>query len=532
MRGRRRITAAGSPPIFAKHRRPAEGNQGSRRRVVAANAAANLIRGASSSLLNLVLPLALIRMFSVQEYAVWVLIFSVSLYALYLDLGLVSSISTLVARAEAAGRRGLAKKYVAAGIHMITVTAIVLLAAYAAVAVNLGSLFPNVPDPMKASAGWALILLGGSQIAVLYSNVLVGYFVGLQRSRIPATITAIGKVGVFVVTVAIAATGAGLVMIAVVYFSTTTLYCLTLFAFYVVETRDWSWIVGWSGALRAVLALSGVLGVFSLCMLFISGLDAAVVARFAYSDLAPYGVAASLSTLVVGLFGALLAPLFPEFSRMAQQGRTVRVVDLLIQISEMLTQCLLGILGVLVVVSPEVLRLVAGQHLSVPAYPLTVLLLVAAVARTGATPLSVAIVALQDRRAILLAPALAETVVNITASIVLCAHIGAFGVAIGTIAGALTGVTTMFLVVVPRCGELDGRRTELFARTWLIPIIRSAPILIAGALVYYKIGPGWTRIPEMGVGGAIAAWLIWRSVRAGLAARSPVASSKVHANFT
>jgi Na+-driven multidrug efflux pump len=169
---------------------------------VAVNAIANLVRGASASLLNLVLPLALIRVFSIQEYAVWVLVFSVSLYAIYFDLGLQVSISTMVARAHAAGEDRLAMSYVAAAMRMITVVSAVILAGYAAVATNIGSLFPEVPHSLTTSAGWGLVLLGSAQIVVLYSSVLVGYFIGLQRSQVPAKTIALGKLVVFVATLA------------------------------------------------------------------------------------------------------------------------------------------------------------------------------------------------------------------------------------------------------------------------------------------------------------------------------------------
>jgi O-antigen/teichoic acid export membrane protein len=489
-------------------------DHGGRRRIVAANALANLVRGASSSLLNLVLPLALIRLFSIQEYAVWVLVFSVSLYAVYLDLGLQSSISTLVARAHAAGDDRLAMSYVAASMRMITVVSVAIFAGYVAVATNIRSLFPEIPHSLAASAGWAMVLLGGAQIVVLYSTVFVGYFSGLQRSHVPAKTITLGRVGVFLATFSVALTGAGVTPTALAYLATTVLYFVILMRSYRTETHGRIWRITAENVLRRLLALTGVLGVFSVCMLFISGLDVAIVARFSYRDLAPYGVAASLSALVIGVFGAVLSPLLPEFSRMAQQGRTFRLVDVLIKTSGMVTQALLALVAISVVASPTVLKLIAGESLATPAYALTILLVAAAASRTSAIPMTVAVVALRQRRTILLFSALSETAVNLVVSVVLCRQIGAAGVAIGTIAGAWTGIAAMALVVVPRCAELRARRGELVVQSWLLPMLRMTPALAAAAIAYYAVGPIWFRSVAIVVGGSLSLWLAWRSVHA------------------
>ena len=484
-----------------------------RRRVVARNVVANLVRGVSSSLLNLILPLALIRMFSIQEYAVWVLVFSVSLFALYLDLGLVSSLSTLVARADAAGDERLAADYVAAGVRLIAAVSALIIVGYVAIATNLESLFPGIPRSLSVSAASGMVMLGCAQVVILASNVLVGYFVGLQRSQVPAKIISFGKLAVFVATIAVALAGGGVGETALAYLLATVAYLLGLTWIYLREAPRRPWTVSRRDVYRPLLSLSGVLGVFSICMLFITGLDTAIVARYAYGHLAPFGVAASVSALVIGLFGAALSPLLPEFSRMVHQGRSARIVELLIGISATLTESLLLVAAFAVFAGPMVLSLVAGHEIAGPAYPLTILLVAAAVSRTSVTPLSIGIVALKEKRGVLLAPAFAESVVNLSVSVVLCVHIGAAGVAVGTIAGAWVGLAVMLLVVVPRCPELSGHRADLLLRCWLLPILRVSLALAAAAIDYYGVGPASLRLVLTVIAVGISLWLVWRSAR-------------------
>lgn len=480
---------------------------GLRRRLLVVNARANVIRGLSSALLNLVLPLVLLRLFSIGAFSVWVLVFGVSSYALYLDLGLTVTVSTVVAQAEAGGNRRLAAAYVAGSLRLLTGVAGALLLVYGALSLKLPALFPRVPEALRGEGSWALLLLGIAQVAVLYSNVFIGYFNALQRAQVPAAVVSVGKLVAFAATVSAAATGANLAVTASAYLVATAAYTAALGVAYVRQSGAPLLRVSENGAVRTLISLTSVIGLLSLCMLVVSGLDTAVVGRLAYRDLAPFGVATVLSTVVIGTFGAAMAPLLPEFSRMVQHGRNERLVDVLAETSRLTTTFFVLSVVALLFLGAPILEVVAGRSVGHRAFPLFLLLVVAAASRASITPLSMAVIALNRRRALLLISGVSEAVVNLATSIVLCRHIGAAGVAIGTILGASTSVAVMIWIVLPAFKELLSKRRDVVTSTWVRPLLTGAPATAGGLVVYLGVKPTWLEVASATVGAAATLWL-------------------------
>ncbi len=185
--------------------------------------------------------------------------------------------------------------------------------------------------------------------------------------------------------------------------------------------------------------------VWSVCMLFVSGLDLAIVGHYSFGETGYYAVASSPATLLLMVIAAVMGPLLPAASALSVHRSPEQMGQILVKCTRhSMTILLLTGIPILVMGFPG-LRLWVGPDYALRSIQLLRILLLANIVRNACGVYATMVVATAQQR-VATAATITEAVVNLVVSLVLVRQIGALGVAMGTLLGAFAGVAVHFAV--------------------------------------------------------------------------------------
>ncbi|MBV9850630.1 MAG: hypothetical protein JO250_13235 [Armatimonadetes bacterium] len=431
-----------------------------RRLTLIKNAAANLARGGVAALVALLLPPFLVRAMPVERYAVWMLILQLSAYVAYLDFGIQTAVGRFVAdagaRQDAAGR----DRVVTTSLTLLAGAGALGLILIALLAWQMPHLFRALPPPLHSQARLALLLIGGSLAVGLPASAFTGVFVGQQRFELPAVIIAGGKMlGAFLL-IAVVRQGGSLTSMATVIAAANVMTSLLLYG----ACRRFAAGIRIAPELASRRAAREIadycigLSVWQLGMLLVTGLDTTLVGIFQFPAVAYYSVAATLVMFIAGMQNMLFSVLMPEAAVMNARGDAKPLGEMLLTATRY-GMFILLLTGVpLILAAKPILALWVGASYAAQATLLLQTLVVANVVRLAATPYAVLLVGTGQQRLVTISP-LAEGFTNLLASVIGGALLGATGVALGTLIGAVVGLGCHILYNLPRT-------TAITIRTW------------------------------------------------------------------
>lgn len=450
--------------------------------VIAKNAIANLGRGGAAGIAALFLPAVLVRHMSQVEYGVWVLVLQVTAYVGYLDFGLQTAIGRYVAFANEKKdleQRDSIFSTAFIGLCITGGLGIILLAG----AVTASKwLFPNVPAEFLPQMRWALLIVGASMAVGLPISAWSALFVGLQRNEIPAIVIGGSKLISALGLVLAVLRGRSIVTMAVVVAVVNIVSYLAqyLLARIVVPEVTFRRLLVRQSTFRELSGYCLSLTIWSFSMMLVTGLDLVLVARFQFSSLAPYAVAASMVTFVAGMQVAIFSAMMPHAAVLQAQQNPARLGNTVI------TATRFGVLGLaltgmpLIMYAVPILRVWVGTKYASDGHFLLTLLLVANMIRLSAVPYSVVLVGTGQQRLIIISP-LMEGVTNLIASVALGTIFGAIGVAYGTLIGSIVGLFAHVFYNIPRTNGVIRLRVRDYVLSGLgIPALTAIPLLLVG----------------------------------------------------
>jgi O-antigen/teichoic acid export membrane protein len=225
-----------------------------------------------------------------------------------------------------------------------------------------------------------------------------------------------------------------------------------------------------------------VLTVWSVCMLFVSGLDVTIVGHYSFHETAYYSIATSPTTFLLTITAALMGPLLPATSALSVHRSCTQMGGILLR-STRYAAIILLLTGLpMVVAGYVILRAWVGPTYAVHSIQLLRLLVVANIVRNLCAPYATMVVAMSKQR-VATASALTEGIVNLVSSIFLARRAGALGVAIGTLLGAAAGVAMHFGISMRYTqSSLALPRTQLLVKG----IVRPASIAVPSALLFRR----------------------------------------------
>ncbi|MFC5863973.1 oligosaccharide flippase family protein [Acidicapsa dinghuensis] len=395
-----------------------------------------------SMLVALVLPPLLVHRMPPSEYSAWVLILQCSSYINLLELGLQTAIGKFVAEYDAAGDRISSNRVLSSSFAILCMSATLGAITIAVVAWQVPLIFHQMPASLIGEVRVGILAVGLSTVFALPFGAFLAVFTGLQQYGFPTVLALLSR----------GLSSASLVVLILMHGSLVQL-ALTLGAFNVLTAlaQFWGWkkyasdrvdfhLLQAERKMAMQLArYSGVLSVWMVATLFVSGLDILIVGHYDYKNTGYYGIATSATNFMLVVIGGMFGPIVPAISSL-QAGWTAKQIGNLTIRATRYCGLLLGLVGTLLVFGAyPLLKLWVGSDYAMHSALFLQLLVVGNAIRQLGNPYSLVVVAVGKQHLATIA-AVSEALVNVTVSIWLVQRIGAAGVAIGTFTGAFVSV--------------------------------------------------------------------------------------------
>jgi O-antigen/teichoic acid export membrane protein len=452
---------------------------------MARNALANLFRMGSSWIIILFLPPLLVRVLDKPTYGVWVLLLQMAAYITLFDLGIQMAVARFVARADSLRDRDYMARILSSSGALLVAASLATILLTALASWQLSHLFQSIPPPISHAARQALLVIGVSLALTLPFSSLAGFFAGLQRNQINAVAGSLGKFAGAFGTAWAAYRHQGLLAMAIWTGLGSLVQCLTYVVFWHKEGKGALLRPSYvdRSMVREFLSFCSAMFVTQFSMILISGLDIPIVVAFDFRAAAYYSVAATLSNVLSVPHGAIVSTLMPVAAGMSSGETPERIGRILYKTTRFATAILCLTTLPLLLAMPLFLRIWVGQDYADHTQKIAEILVVAQFIRLTMLPYVMIGYAAGQLQRMLAAP-LSEAIVNLLCSLIAVRIIGAPGVAIGTLIGAVVSVTLHFLVSLPRTDCVVLSRKQLAWNGILKPLAFALPaVLIAGSLI-------------------------------------------------
>jgi O-antigen/teichoic acid export membrane protein len=414
----------------------------SQTRKILQGSASNVARVLVSMVVALVLPPLLVHRLQPAEYGAWVLILQCSGYMALLDLGLQTAVGKFVAEYDALEDRVASGQILSSSFAILCISALIGVVAVLVIAWRATQLFHQMPGYLVGDFRIGILAVGLSTLIALPFGAFMGVFTGLQRYGFPTGFAVATKVlssGTLAILLLTHGKLVHLVWVLAAFNLATALGRFAGWKRYASDRADFAWSRITRAASSRLVKYGGVLSVWSLASLLISGLDVVIVGHYDFKNTGYYGIAASATNFLLMIIGALFGPLIPAVSSLQARQEHEQIGRLTISSTRYCTLlvCLFG--SMLTFGAYSSLRLWVGQQYAIRSAVFLQVLVVGNAIRQLGFPYSLAVVATGKQHLATIA-GVGEALVNICMSIFLVQRIGAVGVAIGTVIGAFVSV--------------------------------------------------------------------------------------------
>lgn len=443
--------------------------------------ASNVLRLILSVLVATTLPPLLVRHLSQAAYSAWVLILQLSAYIALLDLGLQAVIAKSIAEYHAKGDHEASHRLLSSAISMLSLIAIVGVAAAVVLTWRVPNLFHQMPSALVPQVRISLLLIGCSAAFALPFNPFLAVFTGLQEYGFPTAVALLSRIISTVLLIAMVLMGKSIVQMAI---------ALTIVN---VATALAQWR-GWHHYARARIAFSafsidrfvakhlmrsgGALAIWTMGMLFVSGLDVVIVGHFDYANTGFYSIGTTATNFMLMCVSSLFSPLLPAVSAMQTTSSPKAIGDFTIRTSRFCTVILFLLAVPLIIGAYPILFVWVGQAYALKSVRFFQVLVLGNLVRQLGCPYSIIVIATGQQHLATIA-AVAEALVNLVASVWLVRRIGAIGVAYGTLIGAFVSIGLHLAVSMPLTRKsIELSRLRFVMDSILRPLVCTLPVLL------------------------------------------------------
>lgn len=397
------------------------------------NSFSNIINGFSNVILGIIISPFILKNLTLDQFSVWSLILQSGLFISFLGFGAQIAVGRFTALAKFNNdevafcnvmSNALLICFVSMGIAFIAIMFSVS---------NLSSFIPVSSHNDSFEYELSFIVVCMSFTLGLLSSIFSGYFTGIERNDITATINLFSRV-VLGATV-IFFSKFGLLSMAISYFLVNLFSYALIFIEY--KKREKAKIeLKVSHGMKALLSFCGGLAIWNLAQFFISGTGAFIVGKYDFQNLAYYVLALTLINAILGVVGAVINPIIQPIVKLNAKEYHHEVDNLILRLSLLLSVLIIVGLNISYYVSGMVLDLWIGVEKAAPTNAIFNYLLVAFAIRIVISPYGMKLVAEGKQLRIAHYP-LAEGVVNLILSVVLVKKFGVIGITYSTMCAAL-----------------------------------------------------------------------------------------------
>lgn len=454
-----------------------------------------------SSVIGFILPSYLTHKLPVKTYAAWVLILQVSAYVAYLDFGIQAGISKYVAEYEAKNDTEGSSVRASAGLALMLIASVLGAALTLILSWQVPRLFHDMPASLYHDVRLSIVFVGVSLSFGLLCSLFSSIFLGLQRYAVPMILSLVNRI-LFAAAVftAVALHESLAVMGALVAIVNLVTGCL--------QFEAWRRMAGHVRmslrkldltVVKKMLGYCSTLAIWTAGMLCVSGLDVTIVGRYDFGQTAFYAIAAIPTNFMIAIMAAALHPLVPTASALNVHRTPGQMGILLSRVTRYASILLIASGLPLLVAGYWVLRVWVGPAYAVQAIGYLRILVLANILRNMTMPYASMLIA-TDSQKIAIAGVIAEAAVNVACSIYLARHLGAIGVAYGTLLGSFVCICVNFTVNMHYTyARFAISRVRLFFTGLLRPAVIGIPSLLLLPYWWSSAAPVF----------AMSVWLGW-----------------------
>jgi len=455
--------------------------------VVIKNATANTFRIGASALTMLILPPILARSLPPEVYNTWALVVQISTYLLFLDFGIQTAVGRFVAYTLEQGDLQQRNRIISSAFALLLGSACLGIVLIVAIAWQLPFFFDGIPESTHKDARISLILLGGSFAISLPFSVFIGVFTGLQRNEISVGIIVAGKLlGTLLTAIVVIAKGDLILMAVAMAGANIFSYVVQYIAAcrFVENVQISTRLISWS-TLKEISSYCFGIMVWSVGMLLVSGLDPVIVGFFDFSKVANYTIAATLINFIIQLQSAIFSAFIPVSAAMSARDDSQALGELLISATRY-GMFILLLTGIPFIIGARfILLLWVGSEYAETTTLLLQILTIANIIRLSGLPYATLLMGTNQQHLVVLSP-LVEGVVNLVVSVIAAYFLGAIGVAIGTLFGAIISIGFHIFYNMPRTTRITCNRQRLILEGLSRPTICAIPgILVACFIMFW-----------------------------------------------
>jgi O-antigen/teichoic acid export membrane protein len=447
--------------------------------IVAKNAVANVLRGGATALVVLALPHFLTRSLGHDRFAAWSLLLQMSAYTSYLDFGIQTAVARFLAGYMERGEERQRDRLVSTALALLSGAALLALLLILCVLWQLPNLFGGIPSELMPEFRLAAAVLGGSIVLALPLSAFSGVLLGLHRNEYVASAVGgsrlLGAMGVLIIV----RHTHSLVVLAACIAITTVLGGLAQVA--MVKRLLPALTVSPAGVqISTAMELGGYcvgLTVWTVGMLLISGLDVAIVGHVDFKAVGYYSIAAALVMLFSGAHTAISSAFMTPVAALHATGEIDHIRKVILHATRLSTLVNLLAITLTFLCGKIILRAWVGEPYATEALPIVEILMLAQAIRLVMNPYASALIATNLQRHGI-AQGAVEGVINLVCSIIGAYWIGALGVAMGTLIGAICGIVWTSLLTLRRTTEISSGRWKFVSEGILRPFFCILPLLI------------------------------------------------------
>src|SRR5581483_9488099 len=249
-------------------------------RKVLQGSASNLARIILTMALALILPPLLVHRLAPAEYGAWVLILQCSGYISLLDFGMQTAIGKFVAEYDATGDRSSASHILSSSVAILCISAVAGILVLLAIAWLVPQLFRQMPPALIGDMRTGILAVGLSTAFALPFNAFLGAFTGLQRYGFPTALAMISKLLQSSTLAVLLLMHSGLIQLVWVLAGFNLVTGLCQYAGwkrYASDRLEFAWRFVSRRMTMRLAKYGGVLSIWTVAGLFISGLDLVIV---------------------------------------------------------------------------------------------------------------------------------------------------------------------------------------------------------------------------------------------------------------
>ncbi|MDC9603960.1 lipopolysaccharide biosynthesis protein [Xenorhabdus griffiniae] len=399
------------------------------------NSIANIINGFSNVIMGIIISPFLLSTLSIDEFSVWNLMLQVGTFFSLLGYCGQISVSRYITIAKANNSFSEENKTIkyALQICLISVIISITILLILLICYSFKDIFNDIDYKKIKNVEPSFFLVSLSFILSLIPSVFIGYFTGIERNDIPATINLFSKV--IIGTGIIISSSYGIFYMSFLYF---LLNLLSYFFIYLFYNKTRSSKVNFpihkkiSFTLKEYILYYFSIFVFNFSMFLITGFNSILVGKYAFNEFAFYSLAMTLTSAAISFLNAGLTPILQPIIKYSQSNQEKNITDLVYNLTIMFLLISIATIIVMPFIGHFILTLWISDEISNKTYNIFLCLLSVNLFRMIGAPLGLVYVANAKQHKIMHLPFI-EGSISATLTFFLLSHYGMYAVPISMI---------------------------------------------------------------------------------------------------